>query len=197
MKYDINYTEIARLFNVWKGMHRRCYNSESHSFPHYGGRGIYIADSWHDFDTFCHWSLANGSAKGLEIDRIDVNGPYSPDNCRWITKKQNLNNRRDTKYFTVWGETKTISEWVDDPRVFLEYAQIAYRLGSLNWEPERALTAPIDQVRRPDNRTHCKKGHEYTDKNTYTTPSQPKVKKCRLCHTKRENNRYHSLLTKH
>jgi hypothetical protein len=79
-------------------MKGRCYNSNSKDFPHYGARGIRICDEWlSDFMSFRNWSLNNGFANDLTIDRIDVNGNYCPQNCRWITVAEQNRNKTTTK----------------------------------------------------------------------------------------------------
>lgn len=101
----------------WYGSYRsmidRCENPNTHNYSLYGGRGIKVCDEWHDISKFEEWANATGHNKGLSIDRIDVNGDYTPENCKWSTSKQQANNRRNTVYITIDGITKTISEWAE------------------------------------------------------------------------------------
>jgi len=83
------------LYKIWTSMKNRCTNPVSDSFPDYGGRGISVCQVWmEDFKSFYEWSIKDGWKKGLEIDRIDVNGNYSPDNCRYVNTMINALNRR-------------------------------------------------------------------------------------------------------
>lgn len=85
----------ARLYRIWKAMHTRCYNPNSPAFKYYGGRGITICDEWlRDFEAFHRWSVANGYAEDLTIDRIDVNGSYCPENCRFVSMAEQNKNKR-------------------------------------------------------------------------------------------------------
>lgn len=86
------------LYSRWEGMKRRCYNKKFKHYKNYGGRGIKICDEWlYDFDSFYYWAISHGYKKELEIDRIDNDGDYSPENCRFITHKENMNNQRRSK----------------------------------------------------------------------------------------------------
>lgn len=102
----------TRLYKVWDGMKARCYNKNKTYYPIYGGRGIKMCDEWHySFEAFRDWALANGYDDTLTIDRIDVDGDYCPENCRWATIKEQSNNKRDNHYLTYNGETKTLTQW--------------------------------------------------------------------------------------
>lgn len=100
-----------RLHNIWVGIRYRCLNTKSKVYKDYGGRGIKICKEWDDFFAFQEWSFLNGYSENLSIDRIDNNGDYSPENCRWVTMKVQGQNRRNSRLLTYHGETHTYSEW--------------------------------------------------------------------------------------
>jgi len=88
----------------------RCENPASPSFPNYGGRGIKVCERWYDLANFIS-DLPDGFEPGMEIDRIDNDGDYCPQNIRWSTRKANTRNRRSTRLITHNGITRTSSEW--------------------------------------------------------------------------------------
>lgn len=108
---------IRRLASIYSGMKNRCLNTNEADYKHYGGRGIEICENWLDekygFDNFYNWAIENGYSNELTIDRIDVDGNYEPNNCRWATRKEQGINKRDSIYLTFEGETKHISEWAE------------------------------------------------------------------------------------
>lgn len=97
----------------WHSMMDRCENPNVQNYGLYGGRGIRVCDEWHDIQEFEKWAEQTGYEPGLTLDRIDVNGDYCPNNCRWATRKEQANNRRNTLYITFLGETHTLSEWAE------------------------------------------------------------------------------------
>ena len=82
------------IYTIWRGMLARCYQKNGTGYEYYGGKGICLCDEWKEFPLkFLEWSLSNGYVKGLTIDRIDGDGDYTPDNCRWITQTEQNKNK--------------------------------------------------------------------------------------------------------
>ena len=127
----------TRLYEIWRQMHRRCYGKETKAYPYYGGRGITICDEWKEFEPFKKWAIENGYADDLTIDRIDVNGNYEQSNCRWVTAKEQANNRRSNHKVEYNGETHTVSEWAD--KYGVSQVKLWARLDKRNWQLKPAL----------------------------------------------------------
>jgi hypothetical protein len=105
----------APLGKVFQAMKQRCYCESCDVYHRYGGRGIYICDEWlEDRNKFFVWAKDNGYERGLTIDRIDNNGPYSPENCRWVTNTQNQRNKRTNRLLTLEGKTHISIEWAEE-----------------------------------------------------------------------------------
>lgn len=131
----------TRIYRIWYETKRRCYNLKCIQYNNYGGRGITVCDEWRNNSaTFYNWAISNGYADNLTIDRKDNNGNYCPDNCRWLTQKEQQNNRRNNRLIEFNGETKTISEWGE--KYNINYNLIAYRL-KIGWTIEKALITPV------------------------------------------------------
>jgi hypothetical protein len=102
------------LYQVWQDMRQRCTNPNNKYFGRYGGRGISVCAEWaEEYEPFYTWAVAHGYQSGLQIDRIDNDGDYTPDNCRWATAMENTNNRSVTRRITYQGETHTFREWAE------------------------------------------------------------------------------------
>lgn len=98
-KHGLRYT---RIYNIWLGIKRRIFDANCKEFYLYGGRGITMCDEWRDdFTSFYNWSMNNGYSDNLSIDRIDTDGGYFPNNCRWATAKEQACNRRPRKKVAV------------------------------------------------------------------------------------------------
>lgn len=101
-----------RIMTIYYNIKNRCYCKNNNRFSDYGGRGIKMCDEWkNNSSSFVDWSYSHGYADNLTIDRIDNNGDYCPENCRWITGKEQANNKRSSINFTFFGVTKNLKEW--------------------------------------------------------------------------------------
>ena len=101
-----------KLIGMWRAMHNRCYNKNQSDYKNYGSRGIFVHDSWHGAEGYAKFVADMGERpEGATIDRIDNDGPYSPDNCRWATRLEQSRNKRNNRWITANGETKTLKDW--------------------------------------------------------------------------------------
>lgn len=129
----------TRIYEIWCNIKSRCYNIKNHAYKNYGGRGIAVLHEWeHDFMAFYNWAMANGYNDTLTIDRIDVNGNYEPNNCRWVSYKQQSRNRRSNLNYTINGITHCLKEWCEIYNV--NYKLVWSRL-KRGWDLLRALTS--------------------------------------------------------
>lgn len=129
------------LYAVWRGAKDRCHNLNSWHYKNYGAKGVFLDPVWFDVETgfpdFYAWSLANGWAPGLELDRIDVNGPYSPENCRYVSRKDNCRNKRKTVKVLYKGEERILAELIESSPLDGHLIRSRIKKG---WDIERALT---------------------------------------------------------
>lgn len=132
--------ENYRLYKIWFGMKERCENPSEKSYRYYGERGISVCDEWHDYEEFRSWALSHGYNKDLTIDRIDVDGIYSPDNCRWVNYKTQANNKRSCRYVEINGEIKTITEWCEIYGI--NRSTTCSRIDRFGWNPVDAIVLP-------------------------------------------------------
>jgi hypothetical protein len=133
----------APLYERWRNMKRRCHDPKQPKYPQYGGRGITVCDEWKgNYEAFRQWALSAGYKRSLILDREDNNGRYSPENCRWVTPRASANNRSNKRPpVTAFGETKTVMEWLADPRCGVSsYTTLCHRLKKMS--PEEAITKP-------------------------------------------------------
>jgi hypothetical protein len=127
-----------RLYKSWQGMLRRCNNPNDFGYYNYGGRGIEVCNRWKDINNFL-LDMYSTYQEGLELDRINVNGNYEPENCKWVTRKQNMNNMRRNRIVEYNGIKKTVSEWSDELNI--PYKRLLARLN--NWDVEKSFTYQI------------------------------------------------------
>jgi len=129
-------------YGTWAGMLKRCRNKNDHSYHAYGGRGIKVCRRWLKFENF--FEDMGERPRGEErytIERIDNNGDYTPQNCKWATYFEQANNTRKNIFITYTGKTMTVSQW--EKKLNLSRGLLYARLGQLKWSVERALTEPI------------------------------------------------------
>jgi hypothetical protein len=129
-----------RIYRTWQSMLNRCYRVNDKKYPLYGGKGVIVCKEWHDPCQFISWAYANGYTDKLTIDRIDGDGNYCPENCRWVDYKTQNNNRRICHYIEYNGMTKTISEWAEYLGISLYALQHRIKDG---WSIERAFTQKV------------------------------------------------------
>lgn len=133
-----------RLYYIWHNMVSRCTKPEHKAFKNYGGRGVAVCAEWlSGFEAFHQWAIANGYDDTLTIDRIDPSGNYESSNCRWLPREKQNGNKRTARTYSAWGETKPVSDWLEDPRCTYKNRRIIrQRVFGLKWTPEEAMTTP-------------------------------------------------------
>ncbi len=125
-------------YKIWKGMVSRCYCKTDSAYKKYGGRGITVCDRWRGINGFSNFLLDMGAKKdGESIDRIDVNGNYSPSNCRWADIETQSNNKRNSVLLSAFGKKQSLSQWSRETGVHRK--TIKWRLAN-GWETSRALS---------------------------------------------------------
>lgn len=140
--------KYKKLHDCWVAMKQRCYNPNEHNYNNYGGRGIKVCPEWLTQGgayVFCDWALNNGYRDDLSIDRINVNGDYTPENCRWIPMAEQQRNRRNNHWIEYNGETKCLAEWAETLNI--DYSLLCSRIGN-GWSMEEAITIPKGQKRK-------------------------------------------------
>lgn len=138
----------TRLYNIYYSMKRRCYNLNNPAYKNYGGRVITICDEWlnkeNGFMSFYNWAMDNGYQENLTIDRIDVNGNYEPNNCRWTTMEEQGNNRRNNHIIEYKGKKYTLSQLSENLKI--KTSTLNWRLRN-NWKEE-----DLDLNANPNNK---------------------------------------------
>lgn len=131
------------LYRHWKSMKERCYNKKNPSYKWYGERGITVCEAWLADDgckKFIDWALANGYRESLSLDRIDPNGNYEPNNCRWATEIEQHNNTRANTYYTIDGKTDTLANLCREYNK--SYSKVWQRIKHGHYDIEMALKKP-------------------------------------------------------
>ena len=130
-----------RIYRIWAQMKRRCQLKSVKSYFRYGGRGIEVCTEWSDdYVTFKQWSLNNGYDDRLTLDRIDNDGNYTPDNCRWVDRTTQANNRRSNKIVEYKGKTYTIAELSKETNTC--QGRLSHRI-AIGYTTEEAVEMPL------------------------------------------------------
>lgn len=129
-----------RTYRSWSSMRNRCYSPNDKDYKNYGGRGITVCDRWQDFR--CFVADLGLRPKGMSLGRINNDGPYSPENCRWEHNHQQNYNKRTTSYATLNGIRRTVREW--SKQLCVSYGMVQQRLRA-GWPEEVALLSPSDR----------------------------------------------------
>jgi len=151
-KHGLRYTPF---YQVWQHMIKRCNSEKCSRYKDYGLRGIKIV--WKDFKSFrddmydtynTHYKLNNGDTT---IERIDNNGDYSNKNCKWVTLKEQQNNKRNNLFVCYRGETKTVAEWADILKV--KYSSLYSRIRHYKWSIEDCINIPFIKYQKIQRKT--------------------------------------------
>lgn len=149
----------TRLYQIYADMKTRCYNPNDKFYKDYGGRGITIDKRWEQYVSFAKWAKANGYSDELTIERIDVDGNYSPENCTWVTKRKQCFNRRTNHFITYKGEKITLSELCERtgiaPKTIIRYE----KKGNYDYDSiiEKVLNSPYHKIHLGKRRKGGKK----------------------------------------
>lgn len=124
------------LYDTWLQMRYRCTRTNHPAYPRYGGRGISYDPRWNKFSVFLQ-DVESSWKEGLSLDRIDNNGNYCKENCRWATPTEQSNNRRNMRLFEFNGKSQTLTNWSKE--LGIKRSTLSQRLYSYGWPIERAL----------------------------------------------------------
>ena len=133
----------TRLYAIWCGMISRCSNPNRIAYKDYGGRGISVCEKWNSYIPFKQWAIENGYTDEFTLERKDVNGGYCPENCEWISKSAQFDNRRNSLLFTYGGKTQNLKKWSEESGI--KYGTLRARIFVFGWDFERAISTPVER----------------------------------------------------
>lgn len=144
---NVKYGKYSKsLYHAYTNMKTRCGNPNYCLYHRYGGRGIKICEEWENsFGAFLEWSLKNGYSDELTLDRINNNGDYCPENCRWTTRVKQSNNRSTNRMVTINGETDTLANWAR--RSGIKYGTLQRRVEK-GWPSDKLLLPLMRKVKK-------------------------------------------------
>ena len=131
----------TRVYEIWASMRKRCHSPGGKTFQRYGTRGIVVCERWRaSFEAF--YADMGEPPDGMSLERIDNNGPYAPENCRWATAKEQQRNRRNTIRLTLDGVTKPLAEWAEVIGISPITLSTRWKRG---WTDQQILTTPVQK----------------------------------------------------
>lgn len=133
----------TRIYRIWRSMLTRCESPRHPTYAQHGARGISICKEWHEFPAFYKWAIETGYVDGakLSLDRIDNNGNYCPENCRWANAVTQGNNRRTNKRIEINGRVKTLTQWAEEYGININ--TVNSRINQMKWDVVKAITTPV------------------------------------------------------
>ena len=134
--------KMTPTYRTWALVKRRCKNPNAREYKFYGGRGIRVCERWEKFERFLE-DMGEKPDSGSSIERLDSNGNYSPENCRWLPRKLQARNRRSSRIIEFRGEKKCVAEWAE--RTGISQDNVLERLNA-GWTVEDALLKPIKKT---------------------------------------------------
>lgn len=140
----------TRLYNIYNNMIQRCYNKNSSNYERYGGRGICVCDEWKGKRSninFFEWAISSGYSDNLTLDRIDNNKGYSPDNCRWVSVKEQGKNKRNNVLLTCNGKTMILNDWSCETGIDSRVLRARMKRG---WSDYDVITTPLRKRRNKE-----------------------------------------------
>lgn len=136
----------SKLYNTLRAMKIRTTNPKDKYYKDYGGRGISVCEEWfNSFEAFMDWAINHDYQEGLTIERKDVNGDYCPENCCWITMKEQANNKRNSRWIEFNGKKQTLNQWAKELNI--NSSTLKSRIDGLGWSIEKALTTPTRKTK--------------------------------------------------
>lgn len=146
-KRETHHLSHTRIYRIWRSVIERCNGKNKFASKYYYEKGISVCDEWEkDFLAFYKWALENGYGEELTIDRIDNKKGYNPDNCRWVSRKVQSNNRVFCKVFEYNGKKQNLTQWCEE--LGLNYKRVHSRIFRLNWTFEQAISTPVCRKRK-------------------------------------------------
>ena len=136
--------KMSETYHSWNNMIQRCTNPKNEFYYNYGGRGITVCKRWLNFENFL--KDMDEVPKKHQIDRINNNGNYCKDNCKWSTRTEQGRNKRNNRLETYNGKTQCLIEWVEE--FGISYSVLWDRLYKLGWSIKKALTTPVKKRRK-------------------------------------------------